>query len=309
MHDAKKLPKIRHLGTIAQLCRAVSLQLKHVLTIGKNLLNSNISWTCPHNMANSGPLAALIGSGVWGTPANFNGFRILPSLLQQRRSPEANQTFHDVWPSPGLVHYIYVFGGACPLTEFCPVQNWLYVHVLRSPILAVLLQGTPTAGVSQTLRRGTTNGNTEGLQTVPPIFGWASAHILVRLCCLAVGGCNNTPKTWQDERAEWRVEASLCGINHSLLQPNSLDTSCYQHMGHDVSSISRETKHIVIAKSVQPSCQFNQESNSTKNQTNARVQVAGSLLLDLNIETRIDLVDVEDRRFVFQVSQPSSKRY
>jgi len=27
-----------------------------------------------HNMVNFGPLAAEIGSGVWGTPANFNWF-------------------------------------------------------------------------------------------------------------------------------------------------------------------------------------------------------------------------------------------
>jgi len=33
----KKTPKIRHLGTIAQLCRAISSQLKYILTIGKNL--------------------------------------------------------------------------------------------------------------------------------------------------------------------------------------------------------------------------------------------------------------------------------
>jgi len=30
---------------------------------------------------NFGPLAAEIGSGVWGTPANFNGFRVLAALL------------------------------------------------------------------------------------------------------------------------------------------------------------------------------------------------------------------------------------
>jgi len=56
-------------------------------------------------MANFGPLAAEIGSGVWGTPANFNEFCILALLLQRRRSLEAHQTFHDVWPSPGLLHY------------------------------------------------------------------------------------------------------------------------------------------------------------------------------------------------------------
>ena len=34
-----------------------------------------------HNMANFGQLAAEIGTVVWGTPANFNGFRILAALL------------------------------------------------------------------------------------------------------------------------------------------------------------------------------------------------------------------------------------
>ena len=41
----KKLPKILHLGTIVQLCWAVSLQLRHVSTIGK-VLKSSISSTC-----------------------------------------------------------------------------------------------------------------------------------------------------------------------------------------------------------------------------------------------------------------------
>jgi len=35
----------------------------------KNLLSSDISSTCPHNMVNFGLLAAEIVSGVWGTPA------------------------------------------------------------------------------------------------------------------------------------------------------------------------------------------------------------------------------------------------
>ena len=32
-------------------------------------------------MVNFDPLAAEIGSRVWGTPANFNGFRLLVALL------------------------------------------------------------------------------------------------------------------------------------------------------------------------------------------------------------------------------------
>ena len=72
--------KNRHLGTIAQLCRAISLQLRHVSTIGKKLLSSNISLTCPHN-GELRPLAAEIVSLLWGTPDNFNGFRILAALL------------------------------------------------------------------------------------------------------------------------------------------------------------------------------------------------------------------------------------
>jgi len=40
----------------------------------KNLLSSNMSSRRSHNMVNFGPLTAEIGSGVWGTPAYFNGF-------------------------------------------------------------------------------------------------------------------------------------------------------------------------------------------------------------------------------------------
>jgi len=47
-------------------------------------------------MVKFGPLAAEIGLPVWGTPANFTGFRVLASLLRRRRSP------------------ICIFGGSCP---------------------------------------------------------------------------------------------------------------------------------------------------------------------------------------------------
>jgi len=80
MEDPKTRQKNRHLGTIAQLCRTMSSQLRHVSTIGKKLLSSNISSTCPHDMVNFGPLTAEINPVV-GIPANFNGFRVLTALL------------------------------------------------------------------------------------------------------------------------------------------------------------------------------------------------------------------------------------
>ena len=123
-------------------------------------------------MANFDLITAEIGSGVWGTPAIFNGFRVLASLVQRRRSPKANQTLHDLWPSPGLLHYIYICRGSCPLTEIYQVQKSRYVQVLRSPILAALLQGPPAADVDQTLWRGKRNEITELLQRAQPIFGW-----------------------------------------------------------------------------------------------------------------------------------------
>ena len=47
----------------------------------KNIKQQYLLQMSPHNMVNSGPLAAEIGPVVWGTPANFNGFRVLVALL------------------------------------------------------------------------------------------------------------------------------------------------------------------------------------------------------------------------------------
>jgi len=47
----------------------------------KNLLNTDTSSTCPHHMVNFGLLTAEICWRVWGTPTNFNGFRVLAALV------------------------------------------------------------------------------------------------------------------------------------------------------------------------------------------------------------------------------------
>ena len=106
-------------------------------------------------MTNVGPLTAEIGLPVWGTPAHFNGFRILASLLQRRQSPEANQTLHNVWPSPGLVHYIYILGGLLPPDRILPGAK-----LTLRPGLAFSYIGSVTARHYSSGRR-TRNGITE----------------------------------------------------------------------------------------------------------------------------------------------------
>jgi len=59
----------------------------------KNLFNSDISPTCLYKMVNFGPLVAEIISLVWGTPANFNGFRILAALLHGHSSSAHQPNF------------------------------------------------------------------------------------------------------------------------------------------------------------------------------------------------------------------------
>ena len=125
---------------------------------------------------------------VWDTPANFNGFRVLASLLHQSRSTEVNQTLHDVWPSPELVWYIYTFGGSCP-DGILPGAKFTLRPSLAFSYIGSVTARHSSSGVSQTLRRGTSNGITELSQRAPPVFGWmawpsrwASAHIVVSVC-------------------------------------------------------------------------------------------------------------------------------
>ena len=125
--------------------------------------------------AQLGPLTAEISLPVWGTQQISTGFAsCLRNCIDvaHRRPTKLCTMFGRLlrW------YTIYIFGGSCPLAEFYPVQNSLYAQVLRSPILAALLHGTPAAAVSQTFPRGTRNVITELSQRTPPIslFGWAA---------------------------------------------------------------------------------------------------------------------------------------
>jgi len=131
--ERKKVAKNRYLGTIAQLRRAISFKLCNEGTYrqsGKNLLSSNMSSTCSHNMVNFGPIAAEILSLVWGrgSPANFNGFRVLSSVTARHLVVGVSQTLRrwtegatagrpSRWASAHILVYsisVYVLGlSAC----------------------------------------------------------------------------------------------------------------------------------------------------------------------------------------------------
>jgi len=139
-------------------------------------------------MANIGPITAEIGWRVLGTPANFNGFRVLASLFQWRRPTGANKTLHDVWPSPGLVHYIH-FPGLLPHHGILPGAKITF----RPSLAFSYIFSFTVRHSSQTLRRGRLQGmelpnfrRGRHLYSAGRPSRWASAHILVQTvqdCC------------------------------------------------------------------------------------------------------------------------------
>ena len=160
--------------------------VRHISTIGKNLLNSNISSISPHNMVNFGALTADIGWRFYRHPSKFQRVSRLGFLTAAMSLTGGQLNLHDVGPSPGLLRYICIFWGSCPLTEFYHMQNSPCVQVSHSPILAVLLHGTPAVGSAKlwgmvlgmefrNLHRG------RHLYSAGQPSCWALAHILVHL--------------------------------------------------------------------------------------------------------------------------------
>jgi len=86
---------------------------------GKNLLNVDTCSTCPHNMVNFSLLTIKIGSGVWGTPANFNGFGVLAALLHGTPVVGVSQTLRR-WTEGA----IYIFGRAAITLGIGPHSRW-----------------------------------------------------------------------------------------------------------------------------------------------------------------------------------------
>jgi len=147
----KNYAKNRHLRTIAQLCTAISSQVRHISTIGKktfkqqSLLHMSSQYG-ELRPTNGWDLLASLGHPSKSQPVSRLGFVTAPMSLNGGQENFAG-CLAVSWAGTLHIH----FGGCCPLTEFCRLQNSLCVQVLHSPILAALLHGTRVAAVSQTL--------------------------------------------------------------------------------------------------------------------------------------------------------------
>jgi len=140
MQDAKNCQKV---AIWVPLYNFVGLYLHNKGTyqqLGKKLLSINTCSTCPNNMVNFGLIAAAIDPVVWGTTANFNGFRLLAALLHGSQELGISQTVrrwtegatyirqsgHHVghWPT-FLVLLMFVFTGKLPeLNDW--LNDWLW---------------------------------------------------------------------------------------------------------------------------------------------------------------------------------------
>jgi len=163
---------------IAQLCRAVSSQLQHVSTIGKNFLSCNISSTCPHKI-NFGPLVAEIDWRVWSTPSKFQRLSRLGFVTAVTSVNGSQLNFARClavsWAGRLFIHFRWLLphNGISPGAKF----------TLRPPSLALSYIGSVTARHSSSGREP----NFAALSTWRHLYSagrpsrWALAHILVCL--------------------------------------------------------------------------------------------------------------------------------
>jgi len=86
----KKSPSGHHCTTLSGCIFATKA---HIDNRKKNLLNSNVFYTCPDNMVNFGPLVAEIDLPVWGHPCKFQWVSRLGSLTAQQSSSERQSNF------------------------------------------------------------------------------------------------------------------------------------------------------------------------------------------------------------------------
>ena len=110
--------------------------------------------------------------GSTGHPSKFQRVSRLALVTAATSLTGGQPNLHDVWPSPGLVYYVYILGALAPWWNFVSCKS----HFASKSCVLQYWQHycTPAVGVSQSLRRGKRNGIMKLLQRAPPIFGRAA---------------------------------------------------------------------------------------------------------------------------------------
>jgi len=87
-----KIAKIRHLRTIAQLCRAISSQLRHISTIWKKLVKHQCLM-CPHMCSQYGELRPSSGWDLLASLGHPSKFQLVSRLgsVTARHSSSGHQ--------------------------------------------------------------------------------------------------------------------------------------------------------------------------------------------------------------------------
>ena len=159
VNTSKKSPSRHHHATLSGHIFATKARIDN----GEKtcyLLNNNTSSTCHHNTVNFGLLQAEICWRVWGTSANFNGFRVLAALLhgtllvgvsQILRRWTEGATYirpggHHVWHWPTFL--VTVFFSGCSLFRDCAAlcrwRQWKQVFTGLTTFLSPHHQGQTT---------------------------------------------------------------------------------------------------------------------------------------------------------------------
>ena len=154
----------------------LSLHQRHVLTIVKKLVKQQYLLDVSSEYGKLRCTNRRLRGRLWslGHRSKFQRLSRMAMLLQWRCSPEANQTLHDVWLSPGLVHCIYISGAFSLWLNLARLK----IHFACLSCVLLFWQHYCTAlelwASATHFWHGTRNGIMEVSHKAPPIFGYAA---------------------------------------------------------------------------------------------------------------------------------------
>jgi len=122
----KKVAKNRHLSTIAQLCRAISSQLRHISTTGKHAKQQDVLQMSPQ-YGELRPTNGWDRFGSLGNPSYFQRVSRLGSVTARQSSSERQPNFAAL-------------NRGCHLCSAGRPSRWALAHILVYPILLLALQ-------------------------------------------------------------------------------------------------------------------------------------------------------------------------